>query len=84
MKKENSSDVDATCGPHRPSRSDLSLFAIEKVFEKEFGIFATGFAASDYALHLVKSCGVDDNDVLFMSRAPVSVLAATLPFLVVT
>src|SRR5436190_13173603 len=37
---------------------------IENVFERQFRIFITGFAPSDHALRLLKSRGIDENDVL--------------------
>ena len=37
---------------------------IENVVEWNFGVFATHFAASNHALRLLESCGVDQDDVL--------------------
>jgi hypothetical protein len=61
------------CPPHRKHLAGTSNVIrnariatrqpIENVIKRNFGIFATGFTAGDYALSSLKSCTVDENDV---------------------
>jgi hypothetical protein len=39
-------------------------YAIENIFERQFGIFTTRFAAGKHPLCRPESCGIDENDVL--------------------
>jgi hypothetical protein len=53
--------------------------SIEKVLERNFGIFTTGFAACNHPLGLLKSGGVDQDDVLLFGSRVEEIAHAVQP-----